>query len=738
MFKDSGDALKNYYTYAYYISHNESYSNFEGMNYPYGESYLYTDCHPIFATTFKFLSTSIPFFSTHSIGVLNFLLIFYIFLSFIVVHRLLVELKIDSWYSILFSISIVMLAPQAFSLDCHQALSYTLAIPLSWLLLLKFFSSQKHKHLLFLFLNNLFWLLIHAYLGIIIFSFLLILVMIELISERKLKLIRIKYLKILGALLLPVFIFLTLATSIEMHEGRTNNPSGFFLSNAELDDVFVPYQKPLRPLLDKLTGGIIRQNWEARGYVGLTNSLIFISLAVMGLTCLFLKKPRQKLRSYFDNHTLNKSLIAATVVLLFSFGVPFKQLPFLLDWFPVLKQFRATGRFVWPFYFVFAVFGAYIIQKITRKILLKNRSAGITFLLVAFLLNFVEGLYNQMRVAKKITACSNIFNQKFITPGIKELIHKVDPKKYQAIISLPFYYYGSESYTRLPVNNTMQHQILISYHTGLPCVNANLTRTSISESKNIVQIVSPNYYEKKVIDDIQDERPFLVAVTENELTKYENVIKEKANKIGSSGTLSLFSIDKQKLFSDDGPKVLATYKADQKEFIKHDSFLTSDTCSVLYYNSFEDSISKLCFRGKGGLSSTKKGEHVIDMLKADSFKKDAVYDISIWMSNKEPDALNLWFRLLIEEYEPSGNKCSVTTIFPEHAETIHGNWSLVEGTFKVHNPENQIVIKTIGKEDSKASFHADDLLIKDAGVDVYKLFQEDNTLFYNNHEIKSN
>ena len=28
-----------------------------GMNYPYGESYLYTDCHPVFANTLKFLSS---------------------------------------------------------------------------------------------------------------------------------------------------------------------------------------------------------------------------------------------------------------------------------------------------------------------------------------------------------------------------------------------------------------------------------------------------------------------------------------------------------------------------------------------------------------------------------------------------------------------------------------------------------------------------------------------------------
>ena len=37
LFSADGDAMKNYYTYAYFIKNNHSNTNFEGMNYPYGE-----------------------------------------------------------------------------------------------------------------------------------------------------------------------------------------------------------------------------------------------------------------------------------------------------------------------------------------------------------------------------------------------------------------------------------------------------------------------------------------------------------------------------------------------------------------------------------------------------------------------------------------------------------------------------------------------------------------------------
>ncbi|MFT4757242.1 MAG: hypothetical protein ACI91R_001895, partial [Vicingaceae bacterium] len=41
LFSNSNDGIKNYYTYAYHIKNNKSVTNFEGLNYPYGESFLY-------------------------------------------------------------------------------------------------------------------------------------------------------------------------------------------------------------------------------------------------------------------------------------------------------------------------------------------------------------------------------------------------------------------------------------------------------------------------------------------------------------------------------------------------------------------------------------------------------------------------------------------------------------------------------------------------------------------------
>ncbi|MBK6965197.1 MAG: hypothetical protein IPH20_14980 [Bacteroidales bacterium] len=94
MFANSGDGLKNYFTYSYHIQHDSSCVDFTGMNYPYGEHFMYTDCHPVLANMFRSLAGIFPFFSNYSIGILNFVMIFSVFLTFIVIYLLLVELGV--------------------------------------------------------------------------------------------------------------------------------------------------------------------------------------------------------------------------------------------------------------------------------------------------------------------------------------------------------------------------------------------------------------------------------------------------------------------------------------------------------------------------------------------------------------------------------------------------------------------------------------------------------------------
>ena len=739
LFSNEGDGIKNYFTYSYHIKYDKSYINFEGMNYPYGEHFLYTDCHPIISNSVKLISNVFPSIIDYNVGIINFLMVISIFLTFIICYLVLLEFNINQWLSILFSFGITLLAPQIFRLVGHLALSYSVAIPLSWLILIKIFKNQNSiKYKILLFLNNLFWLFIHSYLGIIILFFLSMMILIKFILEKhKSKQLK-SFIVLISTIAIPIIFFYAFAILTDTHKNRTDNPSGFFQYNAELDDVFLPHHPPLKPVFDKLTGNIIVQQWEAWSYVGIATTLLFVFIIILFIIQLIKRKQSNILKQLFDSKNLNISLIAASIVLLFAMAVPFKQIDGLIDYLTFVKPFRATGRFTWPFYFVAIVFLAYVIQKV-YIVFIQERKITTAIILCSCIggLNIIEGLPYHSEISKAITTSKNVFKKENLSNSYVDALKLIDTSKYQAIITLPFYYQGSECFSRPRMYKTVTSSIILSYHSGIPIICANLTRTSVDEGKKIVQIVSPDFYTKQIQYDIKSTKPFLVITTKDSLTNYEKEILQKCKTIYCSSDVSIYSIQPEDLFSNHSIEFFEKYFRKKTNLYLNQTFQVSSDSSFLYYNDFEKSTSKHIFRGKGAYQSIKKGKNTFAEFAPNTFKTDKTYHLSIWMYNGQKDALNDWFRFMIEEHNEGNNTWETTTYFPEQSETIYGNWSLVEGTFIVKNPKSKIYITTKGKENATQDLFVDDLLIKENEVDIYKLLNE-NELFYNNHKVLMN
>ncbi|MEO5906113.1 MAG: hypothetical protein ABIQ11_05270, partial [Saprospiraceae bacterium] len=85
LFEDGGDGLKNYYTLAYYVKHDQGW-HFSGMNYPYGENIIYTDNQPILALTLRWVDQHITDMDNHVVGVLNMLLLIGLYLAVLVCY----------------------------------------------------------------------------------------------------------------------------------------------------------------------------------------------------------------------------------------------------------------------------------------------------------------------------------------------------------------------------------------------------------------------------------------------------------------------------------------------------------------------------------------------------------------------------------------------------------------------------------------------------------------------------
>ena len=720
VFVTSGDGLKNYFTFAYYVTQNQSEFNFEGMNFPYGEHIFYTDGHPLLSGFLRLLQVENP------VGILNLLLLFSIILSPVVIFSCLKELGLDNLASFVFAFTIFILSPQIFRLSGHLSLSYGLAFPMNVLFILKYLKESKQKYLILIFTTSLIWMLTHAYLGIMILAFNILVFLFNISVYRSLS-AKIKW-PLLFISLAVIGIYLGILKSTDTHLLRTENPSGFFLYNAEIDDILIPPTGPLKTFLDYLLPGTIKLQWEARGYLGLLNVVLLISTMVLGLLAIWSMNSRDKLKVILPNDRIKILFFSSLTLLLFALYFPFKSFPQLVEVFPVFKQFRATGRFVWPFYFIFGLIGAIFYSSLIKKRFTKKTKT--LALLGVLSVGIIEGVPYYKEASKEIGP--NPFSEEILNEEYAELVQSTQTDNYQGLITLPFFYQGSETYSRPKTDIAVSEGIKLSYHSGVPLFNSYLTRTSIPESKKIVQMLGPDFYPKEIKDDLNLNQPILILYTGEVLNPYEEEILRRSTVLKKQGKLELRSISPKDFFHNSSNDISLKFKSDTNLVDIAHGFKANENTPLLYF-TFDDQEADLSLRGTGAYAGDKKGKNLLAEIHPGQLKSNHDYHISIWMYNGEPDALNLYFRLIIEEQDTETGEWYTTEIYPEMAPILFGDWSLVEGTFRIQNPANKLFIVTKGKENSKASFHADELMIWKSGIDIYK--EEDDHLIFNNHQV---
>ncbi len=742
-FSEKGDAIKNYYTYAYYINNNTDVINFEGLNYPYGEHFLYTDCTPILSGSLRLISNFFPGITNYSVGILNLLLILSFIISSLLIYLILKEFDVNYWLAAISAFLIMLLSPQIFRLTGHLALGFGFFLPLTWLLFIKFernnFSIIKG---FWLFISLLITFYIHAYLGMIAASFLFAFVIVKLIHQIIQKDINTSYfVKTFLIIFLPIIIFRVFIFVTDTHYGRTDNPWGFFYAHADASSVFLPIKRPFKPLVTMIFGNV-SQIWEGWAYIGLSTIM-----AIFFYLFLLVKKSRKQKKFSFDNRWLDNkhlhyALIAGILLLIFSTAYPFKFYKPSLDWVSVLKQFRAVGRFAWIFYFVITVSAIYFLDRYTKYLKKNNQTFLSIVITIIFIgLFFFEGLPYHQDISEKISKSNNMFDKEQLDENFISGLESINPNDYQAIIPLPFYYIGSENFGKTASDKIYLLSQLYSYHSSLPILGSYLTRTSIWESKNIVQTMSPGYYEKNIIPDIKSDKPFLIIFSKEGLSKYEKDILDRAKPIRKNNEFELYTISTNDLFKNTTQNEIDFYHKIESQLTENKGFLSSDTNAFLYFDGFDDKKSIHILSGGGALSGPKKNYYKLASFKAGTFEVSTKYTASFWMYNQGEnfgqDMLNCMF--ILQEKDAENSKWS-KIVNPMHSLVINNDWTLVEMNFELNKPKAEITFLLKGNDLSKKDIYIDELMIYKSNTVNYQikpiLNSNDTVLIKNNQIIK--
>lgn len=740
LFNSSGDGLKNYYTYAYLIKNDTSFVNSKCVNYPFGEHISYLDCQPAIAIPLKVISNFFPGIANYSIGILNFLLVISIVITSVFLFLILKEYKVSNFFSIFSSIAITFLSPQFYRLSGHYGLFYTFAIPLIWLLIIKNYKTLKTKYSIFITIVLIIIFYLHAYLGIIVALFALFSYFFLLIFYKEYRSVKF-IINVFIQIFIPIFLFLLINNITDIHTNRSDSPAGINVYNSSFNTIFLPFDSVLQKIYKPFIP-IGNQQWEGVSYIGLVANVVIASWLLIFLFNIVI---RRKLKTF--DHSIPLILwvfiVASLVLLVISMVVPIKFIiQFVFEKIHELRQFRALGRFTWPFYYVIGVVTMIYIYNLYKKFLLKNKKILSTFLLVVPLFVFIaEALVFQHNFSKSVLQSPNYFNENYIPVEIKKSMQSFNKDRFQAIIPLPFFHYGSEDFMILPesADKAIFYSTLYAYHKNMQMMSSNSPRTSVDEAKEIIQILLPEFYTKSIKNKLTDHRPFLVLYTKNLLTPYEERILKLSKKFYEDENVILAKLEFDSLFYESKKEVLQKYLTiNEVKYLKN-NFFVSDTNAFIYYDGFDYTSSSIKHSGLGCYKSLKNEYNTLAEINAKDLDITTEYEVSFWFYNKG-HGRNEGLIGIDEFDEKQGKSNWISITDARFSYIIVGDWSLVKTVFKPKDQNYRYKIFLAPTDNWVDSIYVDDILIKPVNVDVFRVIEGNyhkGILFYNNFYIET-
>ncbi len=508
------DSLKNYYTFVYHIKNDTEALHFSGLNYPVGEHIVYTDCQPLLSFILRWL----PFTHNHLIGILHGLMFFSFVVSPLILLRVFRLLDIDDLTAFFFSLGIGLLAPQFLKINAgHFALAYGFIFPLAIFFLLRYLQLRNWKRLTGLFIYNSLLFFLHPYLGFcsVIFCF-ISLVLIEIFTFNKTKLFN-NLIAIVLTSILPLVLFKTFMLVTDHHLNRTTEPFGAEVMIENLDSILAPVFGPFQEFLERFFSNRTG-HYEGHTYLGFASILLMI---------LFLINIPFALKKRVVSKEILALFLASFFILLISFGIHLKVLEMFKIKSAGLNQFRAVCRFAWLFYYTLPLFLIASLYHFSKNIFSHKKFKNICLVIsiLFFSLNLLEAHSFFKLDESSYWKFRNFFNEAYLNAEEKDNLNLMEKNKPQAILPLPIYHGGSEMYDRLGSNNSMIPSMIYSYHSNTPILSVMLSRTSLTETENLIQTLNSYKKERSIEKFFTQSDFFVISTNDPKLPDEERLLK---------------------------------------------------------------------------------------------------------------------------------------------------------------------------------------------------------------------
>jgi len=601
LFVDSADGLKNYFTGAYFVKHDDFGIWSQGMNYPYGEHVVYTDNQPVVSMILKAVNEAIPM-DQHVIGTINMLMILSLILAAICLYFIMRNLGLPRWYSAILAIPIALLSPQVARFNGHYSLAYAFYLPLFLLLLIRWVKTGSglargalltgwiafmgFTHLYFFFIASVFLI----FFGFVHWAF------------RRFKWNRITA-RTAMIVLASTFIVYGTVKVTDTIEDRPETVYGLYVYTAKLKGTFLPWFGPYTETWQSM--GKTRPDIEGTSYLGAPAVLLFLPI-VLWMILMVRRRYFKRNKAASGQRRLERD--PAHPLILFSSGllVWFVATGWiysigagaLVDIFPVIGQFRSLGRIAWIFYYVCGITTAYALYNIAKAKEARWKRIAWTAATVLLTAAWIwEGhAYIQTEVLDRPISENKIFRG--TTPYI-DLLDQNDltPDDFQASFQIPIASIGSEKIAIERGYWWMRQSWQCAWETGLPIITSAMSRTSVSQSLDMVQLLSDPWIRKKRLDHM-DDRPLLLLVGREEKRRIpaENRLVTLATSLGPVNDVDVYilpisAFENIEPVPEISPIISASFENGDDAFSLSGkaSFLSEETMEMFY--TFQDTFT---------------------------------------------------------------------------------------------------------------------------------------------------
>lgn len=718
-----GDGYKAYMAIVNHARYDSTYAHFEGMNYPYGDHAVPGATQPIVSNSIRFISRHFFDITGYTIGIVHWAMILGLLFCAVFCFLIFKRLGLPTVYSGFVAIGLAFLNPQMERMGSHYGLAHPEVIPVVFYFLLRFEQSRQLKWSFAVALAVWAFSLIHFYYFAILAFTIGIYFCFTTLRDKafSIKVILHNFKHFSIQLLLPLLFFIYWIYWNDPVQDRCSEPWGYLYYHAEIEGIFTSSAQPY------FHGWGLKQ-WavENKTYLGAVAILTGALLMLVFLKKIFLKAPVSTKSE--NDFWLNNLFLTSLVVLLFSFGLPF-TIPgweYLLEYVKPIEQFRSVGRFAWVSYYGFNLVAFYwLYQK-------AGRQKAWLILPVALLL--FEGWNHTRSYNLKLDAVDEFEAGKTFN-DIKSL-HISD---YQAVIPVPYYNIGSGNFWIDVKGFVGQKSQTLSMQTGIPLTAAMLTRSSLSQTFNQLELVAEPYRSPKLLKDLKDDRPFLLvwdATRAREFSPKYDHLKAGLEMVYENYPLQLFRLPletfdqriearRQSILLQFGSGDLRPLPRNgllQDSTVTRTELFSKDTISFCSYHDWNDLAAEKSYKGQGGYEGQFGDQK--DVL--EEAVPPGKYTLSFWMF-LQPD-LYARTEIILEEYHTESGAVIKKEVKPVHHHVAvigEDGWCLVEMPMQVTTENSRFKIKLQHEKRRFAQkpVYLDELLIRPEGKNV--LFRKD-------------